>query len=58
MNDQGMKLEMQKKSIWNYLNARGIQNEKELNRALDEMKPINIGLMVVSEDQLITNKGA
>lgn len=58
MNDEVMKLEMQKKSIWNYLNARGIRNEKELNRALDEMKPINIGLMVVNEDQLITNKGA
>jgi len=58
MNNEGMKLEMQKKSIWNYLSTRGIRNEKELNRALDEMKPINIGLMVVGKDKLITNRGA
>ena len=53
-----MNLEEQKRSLWNYLSSRGISNEKELHKALDEMKPVNIGLMVIGKDQLMNERGA
>ncbi|ACD53026.1 hypothetical protein [Clostridium botulinum] len=39
-------IKLRVKRMWEYLNENGIYTEKELDEAIKNMKPLNIGIFV------------